>query len=67
MGERISDVDCTAFGILGLIYWGSPSTDHGHALLNSAYNPSLKYRYLHVLLIFVSLHSNVGCLISRNR
>jgi len=33
MGDQISDVDCAAFGVIGSIYWASPSTDRGNALL----------------------------------
>jgi len=33
MGNHISDADCAAVGVIGSIYWASPSTDRGKAVL----------------------------------
>jgi len=38
MGDQISDVDCAAFGVIGSVYWASPSTDRGNAFLKSTEN-----------------------------
>lgn len=35
MGQRISNVDCAAFGILGQVMWGTPKECPGNALLVS--------------------------------